>query len=340
MKVELYILTFISAVFLTLLFTPVIASLAIKYKAVDNPSGRKIHRSEIPLWGGVAVFIGIFGSMFIVRSVNPYFRDLISNADLDAVRLFEGILVGSIVITILGMVDDIKGVIPTTKLLGQIIAAMIIMQYGIKIKGFSFPFSGIYIDIPTYLVIGITVIWIIGFINSINLIDGVDGLSSGVMAIATMVFFIITLIQLSFQTEPEVIARLRLASVLSLAVSGSCMAFLKFNFPPAKIFLGDSGSLLLGFLAGVITITGILKTAAAVTLVLPVIIFGFPIMDAFLSFLRRIFRHKSFMEADKDHLHHRLLYRRGWNAKKVDFRIYSITLFLGLLAILITILKV
>ena len=119
---------------------------------------------------------------------------------------------------------------------------------------------------------------------------------------------------------------------------GSCVGFLKFNYPPAKIFLGDSGSLLLGYMAGVITIMGIIKIAAAVTLIVPLLIFGFPILDAVFSFLRRIFNKKSFMEADKDHIHHRLLYRRGWNAKKVVARIYIITLLLGSIAVLITIL--
>jgi UDP-GlcNAc:undecaprenyl-phosphate GlcNAc-1-phosphate transferase len=121
-----------------------------------------------------------------------------------------------------------------------------------------------------------------------------------------------------------------------VVICGSCIGFLKFNFPPAKIFLGDSGSLLLGFLAGVITITGIIKVAAALTMIIPLIIFGFPIVDAVFSFLRRIFSKKSFMEPDRDHIHHRLLYRKGWNAKKVVVRIYAVTLILGIIAILIT----
>jgi len=197
-----------------------------------------------------------------------------------------------------------------------------------------------YFDMPLYMGIAITVLWILVFINSINLIDGIDGLSTGVMAIATMVFFIITFHQMHIQAEPLVINRLKLASVMAVVLCGSCVGFLKFNFPPAKIFLGDSGSLLLGFIAGAITITGILKVAAAVTLVIPLIIFGFPIVDAVFSFLRRIFSRKSFMAADKDHLHHRLLYRKGWTAKKVVLRVYMITFVLGAMAILITLYNV
>ncbi|MBN2406543.1 MAG: undecaprenyl/decaprenyl-phosphate alpha-N-acetylglucosaminyl 1-phosphate transferase [Elusimicrobia bacterium] len=338
MNFELYILVFGMSLFLTLLFVPIVGSFAIKFNAMDNPSGRKIHRKDIPLWGGVAIFIGIFGTVFIMKNVNSAFNALLTGNSGHIMRLLEGILVGSIVIMVLGMVDDVKGVAPTTKLLGQIITAMIVMQYGIKIKGLNIPFFSSYMEIPLYLVMIITVLWITGFINSVNLIDGIDGLASGVMAIATGIFFVITLYQINIQTEPMTVDRLKLASVISLAVCGSCIGFLKYNFPPAKIFLGDSGSLLLGFMAGVITITGILKTAGALTLFIPILIFGVPIFDAFISLVRRVFTRKPFMEADRDHIHHRLLYRRGWNVRKVIFRIYYVTLILGLLAVLITLL--
>lgn len=338
MYFEFYLLAFITAIFLSLLFTPIVGTLAIRFNAVDKPSGRKIHRKERPLWGGIAVFVGIFGTVFILKSVNSDFRALLYSNSSHLLKLFEGIIVGAIVITILGILDDLKSVAPTTKLLGQIIASMIIIQYGIRIKGFSLPFTSSYFEVPLYVGIVITVLWILIFINSINLLDGVDGLSAGVMAIATFIFFVITFYQFNVQNDPLIVDRLKLAAVISLVLSGSCIGFLKFNFPPAKIFLGDSGSLLLGFMAGVITITGILKIAATVTLIIPLIIFGFPIVDAIFSFVRRIFKKKSFMEADRDHLHHRLLYKRGWNARKVVIRIYIITLLLGAVAILITML--
>ncbi|MEA3506735.1 MAG: MraY family glycosyltransferase [Elusimicrobiota bacterium] len=338
MHFDFYILTFIISVFLSLLFTPIIGSFAIKFGALDKPSGRKVHRKPIPLWGGVGVFIAVFGTIFIMSRVNSAFSELLS-ADGGTLRhILEGIFVSSIVVTVLGTVDDMKGVIPTTKLLGQIIAAMIVMQYGLKISGVSLPFTSIYVRLPLYAAIAVTILWLAGFMNSINLIDGVDGLATGIVAIASCIFFIITLIQLSVQTDPAAINMLRFASVLSLVLCGSSLGFLKYNFPPGKIFLGDSGSLLLGFLAGIITITGILKTAAALTLIVPVLIFGVPIGDAFFSLLRRLFHHESFMKADKDHLHHRLLYRKGWNARKVDIRIYTITFALGAVAVIITLL--
>ncbi|MDA3793290.1 MAG: MraY family glycosyltransferase [Elusimicrobia bacterium] len=338
MQFEFYILTFIISAFFSLLFTPIVGSFAIKYGALDQPSGRKVHRKPIPLWGGVGVFIAVFGTIFIMGRVNSDFSRLLAKDSEYLKHIFEGIFVSSIVVTVLGIVDDLKGVIPTTKLLGQIIAAMIIMQYGLKISGLGIPFTAIYIRLPLYVSIALTVVWLVGFMNSINLIDGVDGLATGVMAIASFIFFVITLLQIRVQTDPAAIDMLKFASVLSLVLCGSSLGFLKYNFPPGKIFLGDSGSLLLGFLAGIITITGILKTAAALTLIIPIIIFGVPIGDAFFSLVRRIFRHKSFMKADKDHIHHRLLYRKGWNAKKVDIRIYAITFALGLLAVIMTIL--
>ncbi|MFW6134359.1 MAG: glycosyltransferase family 4 protein [Elusimicrobiota bacterium] len=337
MQYEFYILAFITSVFLSLLFTPIVGSLAIRFDAIDRPSGRKIHRKSIPLWGGVAVFVGIFGTILVLKQANPEFNKLLSQNSYSLTRTIEGILVGAIVVTILGMVDDMKSVAAPTKLLGQIIAAMIVMQYGIRIKGVNLPFFSSYLELPMYLSIIITVLWIIIFINSINLIDGIDGLATGVTGIAMVVFFAITIYQISIQSESTAVDSLKLASVLSLVVGGGCIGFLKFNFPPGKIFLGDSGSLLLGYMAGVVTIIGILKTAATFTLIVPILIFGVPVWDAFFSFLRRIFRKKSVMEADKDHLHHRLLYRRGWNEKKVDICIYSVTLILGAIAFLVAV---
>ncbi|MGM0441770.1 MAG: glycosyltransferase family 4 protein [Elusimicrobiota bacterium] len=339
MHFEFYFLAFIISIFLTLLITPIVGSFAIKFKAIDKPSGRKIHRKEVPLLGGCAIFISIFTTVLILKRITPEFNALMNYNSGYILKLFEGILVGSIVITAMGIVDDFKGVIPTTKLLGQIIVAMIVMQYGIKIASIKFPFFGTYTELPIYVSMLVTILWITGFINSINLIDGVDGLAGGVVAIAFLVFFIITLYQTTVQTEPAAIKRLKFVSVLSLIICGSTLGFLKYNFPPAKIFLGDSGSLLLGFLAGVVTITGILKTAAALTLLIPIIVFGVPLLDAFLSFFRRVATRKSFMHADREHIHHRLLYKRGWNAKKVDYTIYTVTSILGAVAILITILK-
>ncbi len=339
MRVEFYFLAFIISVFFTLLITPIFGSLAIKFKAIDKPSGRKIHRRQIPLWGGCAIFISIFGTIFILNRIFPEFNTLLFGDSGQILKLLEGIFVGAVVITVMGIIDDLRGVIPTTKLLGQIIVAMIVMQYGIKIASIRLPFSGTYTELPLYIAMLVTIIWITGFINSINLIDGVDGLAGGVVSIAFLIFFIITLYQTTVQSAPESINRLRFVAVLSLVICGSTAGFLKYNFPPAKIFLGDSGSLLLGFLAGVITITGILKTAGALTLIVPVLVFGVPLMDALFSFIRRIVTNKSFMTADREHLHHRLLYQRGWNAKKVDYTIYAVTAGLGLIAVLITLLR-
>jgi len=337
MNGEFYLLTFIISLFLSLLFTPIVGSFAIRFNALDDPSGRKIHRKSIPLWGGLAVFAGIFGTVFILKGANKEFGEVLTGDSSYLMNLFEGIMVGAVVVMFLGIVDDLRGVAPPTKLLGQIISAMIVMQYGIKITGLNIPLLS-YFELPLYLVMAITVLWVIGFINSINLIDGIDGLAAGIMAIATLIFFVISIHQIKIQTDPHSLARLKLVSVLSLAVCGSCVGFLKFNFPPARIFLGDSGSLLLGYMAGVLTITGILKSAAALTLLVPIIIFGVPLVDTLFSVIRRLFRSRSFMEADRDHLHHRLLYRPGWNAKKVVLSIYAATLLLGGIAILIIVL--
>ncbi len=338
LTVQQYFFILITSVFFSMLFTPVVGALAIRLGAMDSPSGRKLHRKPIPLMGGLAVFVSLWLSVYLLGVAGNSFRAILTGVSGKG-YLLEGILVGGVVVLAIGIIDDIKGVDPTTKLLGQIIAALILVQYGIKIEGIAAPFSGRFIPFPVYLTMFVSVLWIVGFINSINLIDGVDGLASGVTAIASFVFFIILLIQLRGSPPPEMAGRMQIAAVLSLAICGASAGFLKFNFPPGKIFLGDSGSLFLGYMAGAITITGMLKTAAALTVAIPAIIFAVPLIDTAFSFLRRIFRKKSFMEPDRDHIHHRLLYRRGWNEKRVVLTIYGVTAVLGLGAILLTALR-
>ncbi len=338
LSVQQYFFIFVTSLFFSMLFTPVVGALAIRIGAMDSPSGRKLHRKPIPLMGGLAVFVALWISVYILIVAGNSFRGILAGAAGKG-YLLEGILAGGLVILAIGIIDDIKGVDPTTKLLGQVIAALILVQYGIKIEGVAAPFSGRFIQFPVYLTIFVSVLWVVGFVNSINLIDGVDGLSSGVTAIASFVFFLILLLQLRSAPPPEVAGRMQVAAVLSLAICGASTGFLKFNFPPGKIFLGDSGSLFLGYMAGAITITGMLKTAAALTVAIPVIIFAVPLIDTVFSFVRRIFRKKSFMEPDRDHIHHRLLYRRGWNEKRVVLTIYGITALLGLTAVVITILR-
>jgi len=331
---RLYIFAFISSFLITLIFTPLAGVAALRFNAVDSPSGRKVHKNKIPLWGGLAVFAGIFGSILLLKFIYPSFG---INAGGSG-KLLEGIIAGAVFITVLGVVDDLRGMNPVTKLFGQVISILIVMQYGLRIEGLGVPFAS-YVSLPIFLIIFITVMWMVFFVNSINLIDGVDGLATGIMAITGFVFFIITLYQTVQQGDPAVAGRFELVAGISVVVCGSCLGFLKFNFPPAKIFLGDSGSLLLGYMAGVITVVGIMKTAATVTLAVPLIIFGVPLWDALYSLIRRLLQKKSFMEADKDHLHHRLLYRPGWTARKVSLRFYLITLLLGLAALVITVIK-
>ncbi len=331
-----YLLIFFTSVAVTFILTPVSGALAIRFNAVDSPSGRKVHRKTVPLWGGFAVLGGIFLPPLILgRFITGFSLDIPGSPGSG--HLLTGVFSGALFITLLGAADDLSDLSPTTKLFGQVIACLIAMQYGLRIESLRLPFSGFSFALPLMVSIIATVIWIVLFINSINLLDGLDGLAAGVTGIASLVFFIIALLQISRQTDPGALERLLPAAVLSASLCGGCLGFLKFNFPPAKIFLGDSGSLLLGYMAGALTVTGILKTAGAFTLAVPLILFGVPVLDALLSFTRRVLSRRHFMEADKDHIHHRLLYRPGWNSRKVALRIYTVTFLLGLLALGLTI---
>jgi UDP-GlcNAc:undecaprenyl-phosphate GlcNAc-1-phosphate transferase len=252
-------------------------------------------------------------------------------------RYLAGIVLGATIITILGLIDDKKGLSPITKLLGQIIGAIVLLWYGIRIVGINNPFGKTYLEFSLYLSFLITVIWTVTFINSINLIDGLDGLAGGIVAIASATFFVITLFQIDKQSNVAITNRLELVAIMAMALVGSTSGFLLYNFHPAKIFMGDTGSMFLGFILGTITIMGTLKTVATIALFIPIMVIGLPLFDTFLTILRRLKRKKPLLQADREHLHHRLL-NYGWGQKRTVLLMYGISGLLGLGAILLTLL--
>jgi len=230
------------------------------------------------------------------------------------------------------MSDDKKPLQPTIKLLLQIIASFTIFIYGIKISGINLPFLNKYFLFPKFLMLIFTILWIVGFTNIINLVDGLDGLAGGITVIASLTFFVVNLFQNIHSNE------LIFSSVFALLIAGSTLGFLYYNFFPANIFLGDSGSLFLGFMLGVITILGMLKLVASIALFIPIIVIALPIIDVILAIIRRAKKGKPIMEADSSHLHH-LLLKSGWNQREVVLFIYNITLILSIIAIVIASIK-
>jgi UDP-GlcNAc:undecaprenyl-phosphate GlcNAc-1-phosphate transferase len=238
-----------------------------------------------------------------------------------------GLLISATIVFITGLVDDVKSIRPTTKLMGQLIAALVFVGFGGYVKFLSNPFGGdiIFLD---YFGVPVTVLWLMGISNAVNLIDGLDGLAAGVSIISACTMAVVSLSHGYF-----------MPAALLFVLASATLGFLRFNFSPASIFMGDSGSLTLGFVLGAIAIMGFAKGATIVALVIPVLILAIPIFDTFFAIVRRLIEHKPIMQPDKGHLHHRLL-AMGLSHKQTVLIIYAITMFMGCIAILTALLPV
>jgi len=296
---------FVIAFAVSLLSTPWVARLAFRIGAVDQPGKRKIHHRVMPRLGGLAVFAGF----------------AVAAAFLGVDSRLGGLLAGGTVILLLGILDDTRGLSPKVKLFGQTVAATIVVFSGIRIEFINNPFNG-YFFLGDFS-IPFTVFWIVAITNAVNLIDGLDGLASGVSTIALLTVAII-----AYQIGQSTV------SLLALALAGAILGFLRYNFYPAKIFLGDCGSMLLGFMVAVLAVFGLLKGVTVVAFVVPIIILGVPIFDICFAILRRFYEHKPIFQADKQHLHHRLL-SFGFSHRQTVLLIYGLSLIFSASALLL-----
>ena len=302
---------FLCATAVSLIATPLIKKMACKFGAIDVPKdARRIHKKPIPLWGGIAIFLGFILSVLI-------FSDLSTE--------LIGILVGATIIVILGAVDDRFALDAKVKFLVQIVAAVIPIACGLRIEVFSNLFgsdgSRIVLDVFS---IPLTLIWIVGVCNAVNLIDGLDGLACGVSTIAALSTFLVV-VQHDDAASALVIA----------ALAGACIGFLPYNFNPAKIFMGDSGALFLGFILATVSISGNFKMHTLINFGLPFVVLGLPIFDTIFAILRRVLRGKKPWEADRGHIHHKLI-DMGMSQKQAVAVLYAISALLGLSAVLLT----
>ena len=332
-----------------LLTMPFCLYLSRIFNVYDMPDARKVHKTPVPRWGGLSIAAGFmigltmlwidsqrFGWLLDYRHKIMQDGQLIGYLSLE--KQVIGIIIGALVILILGMWDDKINIGPVPKLLTQIIAAYIAMDYGVRISGINPPFGGQYVAFPIIVSQIVTVLWLVGFMNMINLVDGLDGLASGLVAIVAGAFMIVAILQggtevILFQKQ------LKLAAILSAGLMGASVGFLLYNFYPAKIFMGDGGTLFLGFLLGAVTVIGTLKTAAVLAFVIPVIVVGVPAADVVLSIIRRYRGRRHIFKPDKEHIHHRLL-KKGWTQREIVFLMYIGTLLLSISAILITVFRI
>ena len=302
----LYLAAFITTLILSLTITPVVINLAHKLNFIDQPGERKINTRVVATAGGTAIYLA-----FIIPL--RFF--------LPANQTVKGIIIGGTFMLLLGLLDDKFEISAPVKFSGQIIGALILIYYGVKINFITNPFGG-FIYLGIYAV-PFTVFWIVSIINTINLIDGLDGLAAGVSIIAVLTLFAVAL------QENQVIA-----PMLAVLLAGSCFGFLKYNFNPAKIFMGDTGAMFIGYIIAAVSITGALKSAAAVTIFVPMLALAIPILDTTFAIVRRIFNDRPIGEADHGHIHHRLL-AIGMNQRQAVISVYIISAILGAVAFII-----
>ena len=305
----LYIAAFACAFAITLVTTPFAKWLSAKVGAIDYPKDRGVHKKPMPRMGGVAIVLG-----FLVTVLMVYFFDRSMSP-----KQFVGFIVGAGIIAVLGMIDDMKDLPAKLKFCVQIVAALIVIFSGTQIQIVLWPVTATL----QKLSIPITLVWIVGVTNAVNLIDGLDGLAAGVTGIAAL-----SLMVLCIMTGTTT------AVVLTAALAGACLGFLPRNFNPAEIFMGDTGSTFLGFVLAVTSILGVFKGYALLALVVSIFCIGLPIFDTIFAMLRRMAKHQPIMQADRGHLHHKLI-DHGFSQKKAVLIMYAISIFLGLLAIFI-----
>ena len=303
------IIAIVCAFFISVTLTPIVRVLAFKFKVTDVPKdNRRMHKKEMPLMGGLAIFAAFVSGVLVF-------------CDIDTKII--GFLLGALVITVTGIIDDKYEMKAVVKLLLQIAAAVIAVLSGLEIEMVNF--FGKYIPFGAWSGV-ITVMWIVALTNAINLIDGLDGLSCGVSTISC---FTLLIALIPSQTPFFVILMIGI-------LAGSCLGFLPFNFNPAKIFMGDTGALFLGYSLSVLSILGCFKLDAIVTFLVPFLVFALPLVDTAFAFIRRILTGRSPFSADRGHLHHRLI-DKGFDQRHSVMILYAVTGISGIAAILISI---
>lgn len=316
MPLHLYhLIAFLISAIVVLWSTPVVKTIGLKSGHVDRPNERKVHREPMVRLGGVSIFIGTVSALIIV-----YFLGGFNNLPLQEQGSLWGVILGGIGFFAIGLADDLFNLSPILRLFMQVAVSALVWHMGVRIEFLSIPFDNglVYMG---WLSLPITVLWLTGMPNAINWIDGLDGLAAGVSGIAAVVMLIVTL----FMNQPA-------AALIAAALAGGALGFLRYNFNPAQIFMGDGGAYFMGFtLAGVGTI-GLVKSTAVTAVLLPYLILAVPILDMSAVIIARLRHGKSPFLADKRHLHHRLL-EAGIPQRLTVLFIYALTLWVGSLAL-------
>jgi UDP-GlcNAc:undecaprenyl-phosphate GlcNAc-1-phosphate transferase len=310
-----------------LVTTPYVRRLALAVGMLDETGERRMHDQPKPRIGGIAVYLGFAFALFAALGYlfNTHQLNDIGKVH-DVVQSVVGLIFGGTLILMIGIWDDVMGMSPKGKLIAQLGVASISMLYGFSIAFVQDPFHhGHVIYFPLYVSIPVTLLWYVGMMNAINFIDGLDGLLSGLTAIAGLFLLLINMTQ----GHPEI------ALVLAALVGGA-LGFLPYNYNPAKIILGDSGALFIGYVFATVSIIGASKVAFTISLIVPLILLGLPILDTAFVIVRRAVTGRKIYEADRGHFHHQLIFRFGLNVRQAVLLIYALCIALGLVALLLS----
>ena len=310
--------------FATAMFTtPYVRRLALNVGMLDAVGERRMHDQPKPRIGGIAVYLGFAFALFSALGYlikNKQFVDLANLHDV------IGLIFGGTLILMVGIWDDVMGMSPRAKLFAQSLVAAMSMLYGFQITFITNPMHhGQTIYFPVWLSLLITLLWYVGMMNAINFIDGLDGLLSGLTVISAA-----SLIVIDFNRGHAEIA------LVLAALAGGALGFLRYNWNPAKIILGDSGALFIGYVFATVSIIGVSKTAFAISLLVPLVVLALPVLDTAAAIVRRTRAGKKFYEADRGHFHHQLIFRFGLNVRQAVLLIYAVCVVLGVIALVLT----
>src|SRR5256885_3274087 len=313
-----YFALFLMSASASLILTPLLRRFCERYRLVDEPKdNRRVHQKAVPRLGGVAIFLAILIALSVLVLVN----NLLTRTLHPELRGIAVLLGCGLLVLLLGVYDDLRGANAAVKFAALAAVTALFYALGGRIEGLSIPFIG---GVTFHPILGfvLTMIWVVGIANAFNLIDGIDGLAAGSALFSSLVLLTVSLVQGE-----------TMVTVVALALTGALAGFLRYNFNPASIFLGDSGSLFIGFALAALSIQGSQKASTAVAVAIPILAFGLPVVDTSVAIARRFLNRKSIFEGDREHIHHMLL-ERGWSQRRVALVLYGVSALFGLLAMM------
>lgn len=327
------IVAIIVALIGSFLLTPLVRKLAIRMGVIDQPGERRVHETPTPRWGGLAIYIAFVIAVVTAVAIDP-------RVGFD--RQLLGVLFGGTVIAVAGLLDDKYDFPPYAQIAAILAGGFVLIYFGGIISYINKPIGPGFWWFKPWLAVSITLIWIFGVTKTVDLMDGLDGLAAGICAIAAATLFVMSLQALGdihsvVIPTAKSVDRIRLFTtvmILSGALFGASLGFLRFNYPPAKIFMGTVGAQFMGFVLASTSVIGAFKVAALVAMAVPLLVLAIPILDTAFVVIRRMFRGTRVYEADKSHVHHRLL-ERGLSQKQTIWVIYLLTASLSALGLVL-----